>query len=259
MMQIRPITIIVPSFNDLRILRAIQSIHDFDDTSSVSILIIDGGSRTDITNSIRDELTSADILISEPDEGIFDGFNKGLDKAKSEIIGWLGSDDFFSSYIRSSDVIEALKDADLFVGNTKFFRNENITRQIFGYPSKFLLGRLLGLHNPHFSTFGRSELLKKHRFNITNRGADIEYFNKIFDECNKIQLTNKVITYMAVGGFSNGSIKAILKTNAGLVNSFGVFGSLSVISKLMFKILIAIYYKIRNEKMASDLFSKYVK
>ena len=130
----KSLSIILPSFNDFRILRAIESIRRFDDINAVKILIIDGGSAPEIIKSVKLLLKEADVFISEPDEGIFDALNKGLRICDSEFIGWLGSDDMFTGLVLSSEVIGILKKYDLLVADLYFFNNGYVTRKTSAWP-----------------------------------------------------------------------------------------------------------------------------
>lgn len=60
---------------------------------NLEYLIIDGGSKDttlDIVNKYRDKIA---YVVSEPDKGISDAFNKGIKAATGEIIGIINSDD----------------------------------------------------------------------------------------------------------------------------------------------------------------------
>ena len=57
-------------------------------------IIVDGKS-TDNTLQICNEFNHISKIISEPDRGVYDAFNKGLKLASGEIIGFLNSDDVF--------------------------------------------------------------------------------------------------------------------------------------------------------------------
>ena len=60
---------------------------------SLEYLIIDGGSKDktlDIVEKYRDKIS---FVVSEPDKGISDAFNKGIKYATGEIIGIINSDD----------------------------------------------------------------------------------------------------------------------------------------------------------------------
>ena len=61
------LSIILPSYNDIRIGAAIQSIQYFDDNNSVKIIVVDGGSNESTKQIIQSYLSADDIFISEPD------------------------------------------------------------------------------------------------------------------------------------------------------------------------------------------------
>jgi glycosyltransferase involved in cell wall biosynthesis len=63
------------------------------DYQNLEYVIIDGGS-TDGTLDIIDQYNdSIQVVISEPDKGISDAFNKGITHASGEVIGIINSDD----------------------------------------------------------------------------------------------------------------------------------------------------------------------
>ena len=89
------VSIIIATYNSGRTLRtALQSVlsQTFQDWECI---IVDGAS-TDETISIVKEFEAKDSRfrhISEPDNGIYDAFNKGWEMAKGEWIHYLGDDD----------------------------------------------------------------------------------------------------------------------------------------------------------------------
>ena len=90
-------SIVIPSFNDLRILETIKSIDDQSlERKDIEVIIMDGGSQVNILSKIKESLKATDTLISEPDNGIFDGLNKGIAISQGDIIFTLGSDDKLS-------------------------------------------------------------------------------------------------------------------------------------------------------------------
>lgn len=254
-MSNRPLTIIIPSFNDFRIGRAIRSVHRFDDSDSVAILIVDGGSGSDVIQLIQEALNPADRLISEPDRGIFDALNKGLAECSSEYIGWLGSDDVFTGDVPSSKVVSELRGNDLYIANVAFVKDGRITRITHAVlAAKGLMA--IGLHNPHYATFGRARLLKSEKFRIDMRAADIEYFARIFRRRPQIAWENTIATLQAEGGYSNSSIAGILRANWESVGVFSNYtnwcvGPLAVIVKLTYKAMLLCYFKMVRRTVTS--------
>lgn len=233
------ISIILPSFNDHRILRSIKSIINFDDTNEVEIVLIDGGSKESLKNNIKRNLRESDQFIYEKDDGIFDAINKGLSLARGEIVGWLGSDDFFSDKLKASYVKKKIDGFDLFIMSMAHFRENKISRITPSWPQKFGLIRF-GINNPHFSTFGRKELFMQESFNINDPAADIEYFLKIFSRKPSINTSNFVGVFMSEGGFSTSSPKFIIMNNLKLIKVYSRFSLLGIFSpliKILFKIM----------------------
>lgn len=61
--------------------------------SNLEYLIIDGGSKDGTLNIVEKYRDKIAFVISEPDKGISDAFNKGIKYATGEIIGIINSDD----------------------------------------------------------------------------------------------------------------------------------------------------------------------
>ena len=86
------ITVVTPSYNQGRFIRA--TIHSVlsQDYPNVEYIIMDGGS-TDETAAVVSEYASRVRWISEKDRGQSHAINKGFRMAKGELVSWLNSDD----------------------------------------------------------------------------------------------------------------------------------------------------------------------
>jgi glycosyltransferase involved in cell wall biosynthesis len=97
----------------------------------IEYLVIDGGS-TDGTLAILNKYKEHIKFISEKDAGIYDAMNKGLKMAKGEIIGMIGSDDFYPS----NDVLQLVSKAfdkfktDAIYGDKQFVNPDNIDKVV---------------------------------------------------------------------------------------------------------------------------------
>ena len=93
------------------------------DYDNLEYLIIDGGSTDhtlDIVEKYRDKIA---VVVSEPDNGISDAFNKGIDRATGEIIGIINSDDLLEP-----GALRAISDnyspmTDVYSGNVLFWND----------------------------------------------------------------------------------------------------------------------------------------
>lgn len=63
------------------------------DYENLEYIIIDGGSKDKTLNIINKYKSKISIVISEPDRGISDAFNKGIKNSNGDIIGIINSDD----------------------------------------------------------------------------------------------------------------------------------------------------------------------
>ena len=103
------VSIITPSYNQGRFLEeTIESVmaQTYD---PIEYILIDGGSTDNSVEIIRRYASRLAYWVSEPDRGQSHGINKGLDRSRGAIIGWLNSDDTLmpDAVVR---VVEAMRD-----------------------------------------------------------------------------------------------------------------------------------------------------
>ena len=181
--------IIIPSYQDDRILTTIKSILDI--TSKTKIYIIDGGSTEILQINIKKALREHDYFITEKDKGIFDALNKGLNKVEEEYIGWLGSDDIYADDF-SFEELEKLfsTNIDAVVYDTNFVSSGKVRR------------------------VSRARNLRMIRLGFHKNLADIFFFIKFFAAPSiKIVSIRKVACIMSLGGVSNRHNIQIIKNN----------------------------------------------
>lgn len=68
----------------------------FEQTYRPEVIIIDGGSTDDTQLIIGNFISKIAYFISEPDRGVYDAWNKGLERVTGEWVTFIGSDDYFS-------------------------------------------------------------------------------------------------------------------------------------------------------------------
>lgn len=87
------ISIITVSYNsEATIEETIKSVVN-QDYDNLEYIIIDGGSTDNTMNIVNKYASRIQCIVSEPDKGISDAFNKGINHATGDLIGIINSDD----------------------------------------------------------------------------------------------------------------------------------------------------------------------
>ena len=214
------VSVITVCFNSEKYIEeCIQSVHS-QKYNNIEHIIIDGGS-TDLTISkIKNLLRSTDLLISEPDYGIYDAMNKGLSYASGEIVGFLNSDDIFADENFIQEFVTKFENdkLDCIYGDIAYVKRDDISKVMRVWtntsdPSKVLK---LGWIPPHPSFYLRRQLsVETGGFSRKLKlAADFEFMFRILKQKNiKSGYIKKICVFMRVGGITNNSNLNILRQN----------------------------------------------
>ena len=183
-------------------------------------IIIDGASTDNTILMINNHKTDFINLVSEPDSGIYDAMNKGIQIAKGDVIGFLNSDDFYADDFVLSRVVETFSSSavESCYGDLCYVEKKNITKVIRYWKSGiFYKGSFRsGWSPPHPTFFVRRSIYEKYGvFNLNYLiAADVELMLR-FLEINKITTyyIPEILIKMRLGGVSNGNIYSVLKQN----------------------------------------------
>jgi glycosyltransferase involved in cell wall biosynthesis len=91
--------------------------------SNIEYIIIDGGSTDDTIDIIKKYSDQLAYWISEKDSGISDAFNKGIKKAKGEIVGLINADDWYEPNAVET-AVKSLQKYDIVYGDIRLWKNE---------------------------------------------------------------------------------------------------------------------------------------
>ena len=109
--KVKKVSIITVCFNSAVTIRdTIESVLA-QDYPNIEYIIIDGASKDGTMDIVREYGGAIDVVISEPDKGIYDAMNKGINIATGDIVGLLNSDDFYYDDTIVSQLIQCMEDA----------------------------------------------------------------------------------------------------------------------------------------------------
>lgn len=207
-MKISVITIVYNARDTIK--RCIESVIS-QDHNNIEYIIIDGGSTDGSLQIINQYKSHIKVLVSEPDQGIYDAMNKGIRLATGEIVGMLNADDFFVDQEVISTITQAFSnsDAGIVYGDLDYI---NSTGKIIRKWRSHTCGKnsfQWGFMPPHPTFYCKRDLFEKYGFYSLEYGsaADYEFMARLMHKCQIRSLhLNKVMVKMQVGGVSNGNL-----------------------------------------------------
>ena len=214
------VSVITATYNrDATIVRAISSVKKQIYTD-IQVVVIDGASQDDTISLVSPMLDDKDILQSEPDQGIYDALNKGLDLADGEIVAFLHSDDLYFDNNVISRVVEIFSDdsVDVVYGDVCFFSGSSVTKTKRRYRSDKLSERNLawGKMPAHPAIFIRRQIYEEIGYFETDFqiAADYEFLCRLVQYANlKSVYLSSVLVRMELGGASTGGVRNTILLN----------------------------------------------
>ena len=206
------VSIITISYNaEITIENTLKSIES-QSYDNIEHIIVDGGSH-DNTLGICSSFPHISKIISEPDKGVYDAFNKGLKLATGDIIGFLNADDVFYGEKSVQGIVDAFSnnETDIVYGNLDYVNVENkVLRNWISKPYKKGLVKKAWMP-AHPTFYCKKELYARlGGYNDSFKIAgDFELCLR-FLEVNNISsfYLNKKLVKMLTGGISNRGLKS---------------------------------------------------
>jgi glycosyltransferase involved in cell wall biosynthesis len=151
------ISVIIVSYNAAKHLRSCLERIRQQHCDDLQLIIIDGGSKDGTTDIIVEYGDLVDYWISEPDKGIYDAMNKGIDHIKGKWVLFLGADDLLEDGFKSMI-------AELTIPSAIYYGMVNVNKVI--YKDEYSAYRLAKLNICHQAIFYPSSVFRKYRYNL---------------------------------------------------------------------------------------------
>lgn len=209
------ISIITVSFNSASTIAGCIDSVNKQTHQKIEHIIIDGDSKDNTLEIIKSIPNRVSKIISEPDKGIYDAMNKGIQLATGDVIGILNSDDFFTSKDVIENIIKAFNttNVDGVYGDICFVRPEKLNKVVRYYSSAWFNPSLFrfGFMPAHPSFYVRKKCYEEfglHKIDY-KIAADYELLIRYLKVHKlKTHYLNFCVVTMRTGGYSTRNLKS---------------------------------------------------
>ncbi|WP_457747002.1 glycosyltransferase family 2 protein [Sulfurimonas sp.] len=215
---------------------------------NIEYIIVDGASSDGTVDVIKSYGDKINKFVSEPDNGLYDAMNKGIELATGDVVGILNSDDFYVDRFVIDKIVKEFKEkkVDSVYADLVYVKPENLEKIVRYYdsskfhPSKFAYGWMPA----HPTFFVKKWVYEKYgRFKTDYKiAADYEILVRFLEKykINYFYL-DEVIVKMRMGGISTRGFKSNYILNKEIIKACRENGIstnwLKVVSKYPRKIL----------------------
>lgn len=189
--------------------------------ANVELVVIDGGSNDGTLEILRTYADRLNVLVSEPDGGIYDALNKGIQRSTGEVVGFLHSDDLFADAGVLSRITAAFADPGVgaVYGDLLYVRKDNPDQAVRYWRSGAFSDRRLGWGwmPPHPTLYVRRGFYDSHGlFDTSFRiAADYDLVLRLLGTGRVgVRYIPEVLVKMRMGGASNRSLRNLLRKSS---------------------------------------------
>lgn len=224
-MKISIITVVYN--NEATIRQAIESVLD-QSYPNIEYVIIDGNSKDNTVSIIEEYKNRLGYFISEPDKGLYDAMNKGIQAATGDVIGILNSDDLYQDSAVVNRVMQQFNndpELDILYGDLVYVKKDNTNKVVRVWKSKSYNDWFFENANvpPHPALFVKSIVYKETGlFDLQYKlAADYELMLRMFKMHNfNSKYFNRLIIKMRLGGATNQSFSNIINQNKEILKAW---------------------------------------
>ena len=181
-------------------------------------VVVDGGSQDTTIDVIQKHIDQIDTLKSEPDTGIYDALNKGINLSTGDVIGFLHADDIYASDDVLTTIAKAFEDSTVCAvyGDLEYVKQDDTNRVVRRWTSKPFERKDLdrGWMPPHPTLYVWKKWYREIGGFNTNYRIAADYLSvlQLFASDNfRATYIPKTLVKMRVGGASNKSLKQIIR------------------------------------------------
>lgn len=218
---------------------------------NIEYILIDGASKDDTVDVIKkyEPLFNGKMKwISEPDKGIYDAMNKGINMSTGDIVGILNSDDFLTTPFVVEKLINSFKSSsiDAVYGDVHFVNPRNLKKTVRYYSSKYFKPWQFrfGFMPAHPSFYCRRSCYEKFGVYELNYKIAADYdllIRFLYKEKIKIKYLPMDFVTMRTGGVSTENINSRILLNKEIVRACKKYGIYTNLFFLCFKYIYKVF------------------
>ena len=192
------ISIITTTYNAQNLIeKTINSIR-YQTYQNIEYIIIDGNSTDHTIDIIKQNLDIITSYLSEPDKGIYDAMNKGLDKATGDFVIFMGAGDIFYSNLTLENVSKKINDY-----NTIYYGDVLLGKTRKKHWGKFNKLKICITNICHQSIFYPKYVYNSHQYNTKYKVYADYYLNLHLFNRFKFTYIEEIITRYDLEGYSS--------------------------------------------------------
>jgi len=208
------ISIVIPCYNSEKtIARTLKSIAT-QDYNNIEVIVVDGLSSDSTIEIVNNYQEIVSKVISEPDSGIYNAINKGIELCDGELIGMISSNDWLrKGAIKALLTVYAKSpDSDIYHANIfmiKYIRGKGYYKERKGESPQQLSNRMTIMHP---TCFVKKEWYQRFKYNESySIAGDYDFLLRSFLQNATFSYFNEVLIVMSDGGLST-SFKTTIET-----------------------------------------------
>lgn len=211
------------------------------DYGNFEYVIIDGGSKDNTLQIVEKYRSRISTVVSEPDKGISDAFNKGIRNSKGEIIGIINSDDILMPGTLKAIANNYDPSIDVYSGNLLFWNDTN-DKVIKCVPDLKFEGFRLQYKVAHPSRFIRKDAYDRYGFYAIDLRykMDIDLLYRFYSNGAKFKYIDYDMAKFRMGGATSDSIlkkkndfRLFVLRNGGTVLQFYIIWTKAIIKHIL--------------------------
>ncbi len=215
--------------------------------SNIEYIVVDGGSKdntNDIVSKYKDIVT---CHISEPDDGLYDAMNKGVQIATGDVVGILNSDDVLANEFVIEKIVAGFSDVNLdaVYSDLVYVSENDLSKATRLYSSKMFSKRMIrfGIMIPHPTFYVKKACYMQLGLYKTDYrvAADFELLTRFISQGIKIHRLPFISVKMREGGVSSSGILWRIHQNFEIVRACrenGIYTNIILVAlKLPYKLL----------------------